>query len=226
MRAVAFYLFSLCCLSLPATLVYSADFTVTQLKDKVYLHQSGRYVEGFGMVTGNGLLVLTDNQQAVLIDTPWDAADIEALFNWLEARDITLQGVVVTHSHDDAGGHLAYFHERGIPSWAYSLTNKLLAEQGETPAQHTFNNSEWVVASSIEAFYPGPGHTLDNTVVWLAAHNVLFGGCFVREAATESLGYTAEGDVSVWPDSVAKVQERYPSAQWVIPGHGEVGGKA
>ncbi len=225
MRAFIFSLCLLFCLSVPMPGAQGAEFAVTPLNEKVYLHQSGRYVEGFGSVTGNGLIVLTDEHSAVLIDTPWDASDVEDLFRWLLERDISLQSVIVTHSHEDAGGHLAHFHERGIPSWAYSKTNKLLAEQGETPAQHSFSKSEWIVAKNIEAFYPGPGHTLDNSVVWLAAHNILFGGCFIRESATESLGYTAEGDVALWPSSVAKVQARYPGAQYVIPGHGQVGGQ-
>ncbi|NVK58283.1 MAG: subclass B1 metallo-beta-lactamase [Alteromonadaceae bacterium] len=225
MRAVTCYICLLLCLNLPTLAVHSAEFAVTPLQDKVFLHQSGRYVEGYGMVTGNGLIVLTSDQHAVLIDTPWDAADVDELFTWLEERGLTLQGVIVTHSHEDAGGHLAMFHERDIPSWAYALTNKLLAEQGETPATHSFSGSEWVVANRLEAFYPGPGHTMDNSVVWLAEHNILFGGCFIREQATDSLGYTAEGDVSVWPDSLKQVQARYPKAQWVVPGHGEVGGQ-
>ena len=108
-------------------------------------------------------------------------------------------------------------------SWTFELTNEYLTQKGETPAQHTFSDSAWVVPEMIEAFYPGPDHTLDNSVVWVKKHNLLFGGCFIREQATFSLGYTAEGDVRAWPESVNRVVEYFPEVQRVVPGHGSVG---
>lgn len=62
------------------------------------------------------------------------------------------------------------------------------------------------------------------TVVWVKKHNLLFGGCFIRELATLSLGYTAEGDVRAWPESVSRVAEYFSEVQTVVPGHGNVGG--
>lgn len=206
------------------TALHAANLTVSALDDGVYLYQSERTVEGFGRVSGNGLVVLTGKQKAVLIDTPWDDEDVDSLFAWLAAEHLSLEAVIVTHSHEDAGGHLARFHEQNIPSWSYGLTNQLLIAKGETPAQHSIEQSAWVIPDNIEVFYPGPGHTMDNSVVWIKAHHLLFGGCFVRELATASMGYTAEGDVSAWPASVSKVTARYPDIKKVVPGHGAVGG--
>ena len=204
----------------------AANLTVSSLSDGVFLMRSERAVEGYGVVSGNGLIVKTAADKAVLIDTPWDASDVEELFNWLASQSLSLEAVVVTHSHEDAGGHLALFHQNNIPSWTYELTNQYLLEKGETPAQHTFIDSAWIVPGMIEAFYPGPGHTLDNSVVWVKQHNLLFGGCFIREQTTFSLGYTAEGDVRAWPESVSRVTEYFPEVQRVVPGHGKVGDAA
>ena len=215
-----FFISSLFCVAGPSLAV---NLTVSQLQEGVYLFRSERLVEGFGMVSGNGLIVETGNAKAVLLDTPWDNEDVDTLFTWLEKRNLELEAVVATHSHEDAGGHLARFHEQAVPTWAYSLTNTFFMEQGETPALNGFEGSAWIVPDEIEVFFPGPGHTLDNSVVWIKSHNLLFGGCFIREAATFSLGYTAEGDVSAWPDSVSRVVSRYPDAQVVVPGHGEAG---
>lgn len=206
--------------------VLAANLTVTPLNDGVYLMRSERAVEGFGLVSGNGLIVQTAPHKAVLIDTPWDNSDVDTLFSWLESQGLSLEAVVVTHSHEDAGGHLARFHSKNIPSWTFELTNEYLAQKGETPALHNFSDSAWVVPEMIEVFYPGPGHTLDNSVVWVKKHNLLFGGCFIREQATFSLGYTAEGDVRAWPESVSRVTDYFPEVQRVVPGHGKVGDAA
>jgi glyoxylase-like metal-dependent hydrolase (beta-lactamase superfamily II) len=34
----------------------------------------------------------------------------------------------------------------------------------------------------------------------------------------------ADADVAEWPASIRRVLERYPQAEVVVPGHGEVGG--
>src|SRR6185295_3616589 len=73
-----------------------------------------------------------------------------------------------------------------------------------------------------EVFYPGPAHTRDNIVVWLPDSRVLFGGCAVR-AATSGLGNVADADLTAYPASIRRVLERYPAAEVVVPGHGDVG---
>lgn len=63
-------------LPLPAL---AANLTVTPLSDGVYLLRSERAVEGFGLASGNGLMVQTAPHKAVLIDTPWDNSDVDTL---------------------------------------------------------------------------------------------------------------------------------------------------
>lgn len=201
---------------------FAENLTIQPLSDTVFMHQSSREVEGFGDVSGNGLIVV-DGAKAYLIDTPWDRADIQVIQNWLDARALTLTGVVATHSHDDAGGNLDVFHQQQIPTWAHALTSQLLEEKGEAPATHAFTESVTVLPETVELFYPGPGHTFDNIVVWLPKQKLLFGGCFVRALETDSMGYTAEGDVQQWGDSVQRVLARYPNIQGVVPGHGKAG---
>jgi metallo-beta-lactamase class B len=78
---------------------------------------------------------------------------------------------------------------------------------------------------SAEVFYPGPAHTRDNVVVWLAESRVLFGGCAVRAASDTSVGNVADADVKEWPASIRRVRDRYPTADVVVPGHGDPGGR-
>jgi metallo-beta-lactamase class B len=60
-------------------------------------------------------------------------------------------------------------------------------------------------------------------VVSLPASRVLFGGCLVKAEDATSMGFTGEADLAHWPRAVAAVEERFPQAQIVVPGHGPVG---
>jgi len=71
---------------------------------------------------------------------------------------------------------------------------------------------------------PGPGHTVDNIVTWIAAEKVLFGGCLVKAGTAKTLGFTAEADLAAWPATLARVKNRFPSARLLVPGHGDPGG--
>jgi glyoxylase-like metal-dependent hydrolase (beta-lactamase superfamily II) len=77
----------------------------------------------------------------------------------------------------------------------------------------------------IEVFYPGPGHTQDNIVIWLAKTQTLFGGCFVKSLGSKTLGNTDDASIEDWPQSIKKVQDKYPYIKTIVPGHGKVGGK-
>lgn len=78
---------------------------------------------------------------------------------------------------------------------------------------------------NLEFFYPGPGHTRDNIVVYYAPAKVLFGGCLIRPGGSDNLGNTADGDVAGWADAVRRVAAQFPEAEIVIPSHGPPGGR-
>ena len=201
------------------------DLEIQQLTDKVYLHTSYKVVEGFGLVDSNGLVVVVNNG-AYIIDTPWSAQDTEKLLAWLEARNLTVKGSVSTHFHEDRTAGIQFLNSQNIPTYASTLTNALLMKAGKAQASHTFESNLWLVKDQIEVFYPGPGHSQDNIVVWLPNQGVLFGGCFIRAAETRSLGNVSDAFVSRWPDSAEKLMFRYKTAQLVVPGHGKVGDAA
>jgi metallo-beta-lactamase class B len=46
----------------------------------------------------------------------------------------------------------------------------------------------------------------------------------VKSAKARNPGFIADADMAVWPLSVKKVQQRYPQARIVVPGHGRWGG--
>ncbi len=76
---------------------------------------------------------------------------------------------------------------------------------------------------TVEVYFPGPSHTIDNVVVCFKTRGLLFGGCMVKALAARSPGFTGDADMAAWPASVRRVLARYPDARLVVPGHGAWG---
>ena len=201
----------------------SREMEISELDDGVYLHTSFKFVEEWGLVGSNGLVVMLD-QDAYIIDTPWSADDTETLVNWIADQGFDLKGSLSTHWHDDRTEGVAFLNARSIPTYASELTNELLAQNDKVLASQVFEETEyWWVPGQIGAFYFGGGHTIDNLVVWLPGSNILVGGCLIRSLGSKNLGYTGEALIEAWSDTVEEVQSRFPGAKIVVPGHGAVG---
>ncbi len=78
----------------------------------------------------------------------------------------------------------------------------------------------------VNAFYPGPSHTIDNVVVYFPKRKILFGGCMIKSLDSKDAGYTADADMKQWPKSVEKLLSIYKDAKIVVPGHGNYGDTA
>ena len=203
--------------------VEQGEITVEQIAPNVFLHSSTQSTTNFGRVSSNGLIVVRENN-AVIIDTPWSLEDSAALIAWVKEAGYQLAGVLATHSHEDRTGGFALVNSLSIPTYASLKTNLLLREDGRAAAQHEFSESSfWWLNGTVEVFYAGAGHTLDNHVVWLPEERILFGGCLIRSLASSGLGFVGQADLDEWPSTVQKLVERYSPISIVIPGHGAVG---
>lgn len=196
------------------------ELEIKKIEEGVYLYTAYEKIEGWGLVGSNGLVVL-DNKDAYLIDTPISAKDTEILVKWIDAQGFTAKASISTHFHSDSTGGIAFLNSKSIPTYASKQTNKLLENKGEAQATHSFTkNPFWLVNKKIEVFYPGAGHTSDNVVVWMPEQKILFGGCFVKP---EGLGNLSHAVIEEWPASAEKLIARYGTAKLVVPGHGKVG---
>lgn len=72
-------------------------------------------------------------------------------------------------------------------------------------------------AETVEMYFPGPSHALDNVVVYFPDRKLLFGGCMV--IGGDKVGNTADADMVAWPDSVRALS--HFEVDVVVPGHGE-----
>ena len=227
-------LFVLLLILLPHTATAQADQTthrlaedleVRLLAEGVWLHTSWRDLEGVGRFPSNGLIVVSE-RQALLIDTAWGDALTQRLLHWIvEERGLSVEGAVFTHAHDDRMGSIGLLKQAGVPTYALPQTGEGAARQQWPLPDSLLAPAQTISIGSrtIETFFPGPGHTSDNLVVWLAQEKLLFGGCMIRPARSKSLGNLADAVVEEWPRSVARLLSRYDAVQTVVPSHGPAG---
>jgi metallo-beta-lactamase class B len=200
------------------------DLRVEPVAPGVWRHVSVKIVPQFGGVPANGLIVIGE-ESAALIDTPWTDEQSALLFEFAESElGVKIAHVVATHSHGDCMGGLAEAHRRGAQSYALELTAEFAKSAGDPIPQRTFTEDYRISLGGIdlELRYFGGGHTRDNIVVWLPQRKLLFGGCLVKRKGG-SPGYTAEADLSAWPETIRKVIAAFPEATIVVPGHGSPG---
>lgn len=204
----------------------SSQVYVERLEPGLWRHVSHRFVPTYGNVPSNGLIVRARGG-ALVIDTAWNNEQTASVLDWAEENVGPVLAVVVTHSHEDRIGGIENVHERGIPSYGLEATSALAVARGKPNLTHTFSEASVMSLSKFgvtgEVFYPGPGHTVDNIVIWLERYSTLFGSCTVR-GAKWNLGNLDDAAPKKWLRSSAVLVERYRRAQRVVPGHGEPGG--
>ncbi|MGB3544366.1 subclass B1 metallo-beta-lactamase [Rubrivirga sp.] len=212
---------------------------VEALTPTVWVHTTARDVEGFGRVLSNGLVVASGSD-ALLVDTAWGDDPEQATASLLaELRLLWGAGVrraVVSHHHDDSVGGVPTLRRAGIPIVATSRTaDRMEAEGWPRPDFLLEGGDAWTLrigdpgsgpgqVLEVEVFDAGSGHTVDNVVVYVPSAGILYGGCLIRPGGSTSLGNTADADLERWAESVARVRDRYPDLEVVVPSHGPPGG--
>jgi metallo-beta-lactamase class B len=205
--------------------VYTSEtLLLTQLTPKVYQHTSYLQTQSFGKVACNGMVVI-DQNEAVIFDTPADAATSLELIAWVE-QDLkyTIKAIIPTHFHADCLGGLAEFHKKNIPSYANTLTITLAAGQQYTLPQNSFEKELLLMVGNqqVVAAFIGEGHTRDNIIGHVPQEKVLFGGCLVKEMGAGK-GNLEDANVAAWPATMETLKQKYPEATLIIPGHGKAG---
>ncbi len=200
------------------------EIQLSRLTAHVWRHVSAAEVPGYGRVEANGLIVV-GRRGAVVVDTAWTPAQTQ----WLIDRVRAATGhppvaMVATHFHDDRAGGVGTAHAAGIPVYATALTRTLLGDAGAA-IDHPFDRRATIELGDVdvELFFPGAGHTRDNSVVYVAGDRLLFGGCLIRAATTDWIGNTADADLGAWPETMDRLIHRYRDAAIVVPGHGRPG---
>ena len=169
------------------------DLSIVPLSANTYMHIGMLQTNTFGRVGCNGLVYIR-NGEAVVMDTPPDSLQSEALLRWIEKRfpKTVVKAVIVNHFHDDCLAGLPAFHRKGIPSYANALTKNLAAKNGVPEPQHGFSG-QWELTvgdQKIESQFLGEAHTKDNIVTWIPSEHILFGGCrLIRPVSIRALNW-------------------------------------
>lgn len=171
--------------------------------------------------------VLHDAGRAVVVD-PGD--EPERLLAAVEALEVTVEGILLTHTHFDHIGAVAPLaRATGAPVWVPELEKDVLADimsyvpwPGFGPyeshvAEHTVRGGEQLEVAGLRCevlFTPGhsPGHVTYAFDGVLASGDVLFQGSIGR---TDLPG----GDTRTLMASIATLLERFDDDTTVLPGH-------
>jgi len=209
--------------------------SLEKIADGVWIHKSYRNIEPWGLILSQGLVVKT-RDDVFLIDTAWNNQDTEKLLALVEAETGVLPAeAIITHAHDDKMGGVDALHAKNITTLAHAYSNMDAPARDLTPTRDSLPLTALQSAdltptisngAALSAFYPGPGHTRDNIVVYYAPAKVLFGGCLIRPGESNNLGNTTDADIENWADAVRAVAAEFPDAQIIIPSHGPKGGRA
>jgi metallo-beta-lactamase class B len=207
---------------------YADIVELSKINNSVWVHTS--YYDYNGSLTpSNGLVVVTE-EGLVLVDTPWTDTQMESLDKLAhEYFNCGFVNAVITHAHIDRIGGAGYLRKSGIPATCLERVATRAKELGFTVPDDVIRADEHrfeVDGTEFEIYYPGEGHTIDNTVVWIDRYNLLFAGCMTKEHGAMSLGNTGEANIEAWPVSLGNLLDRYENIEIVVPGHGQWGDKS
>ena len=203
----------------------SEDLHILKLSENVYIHRSYATVAPYGRFYSNGMIYVVEDA-CYVFDTPMTEEITQELLDWIiKDQKLTIVGVVVNHFHEDCLGGLRLFHQVGIPSYSGKMTQVLAEADTVVVPQIGFVRRKKLRLSGkkIILYYPGEGHSRDNTVAYIPDEKVLFGGCMVKSLRSGK-GNLADANVTAWPITIKKVSAKFGDAKWVIPGHGKAGG--
>jgi len=204
------------------------ELEVRQLTAHVYEHISHEEIGEWGKVASNGLIVVSDGK-ALMIDTPMDSIHTKELFSYIKDElKADLVAFIPGHWHGDCTGGMPFLQSQGVETYANRETNDILRSKGLVTAKHNFTDSLILNVGNlrIEACFLGGGHATDNIVVWIPADQVLFAGCMVKDCAATNIGNLSDASpFPEWLSTIEAIEKKFPQARYVIPGHGDVGGK-
>ncbi len=210
------------CIMLLPVAGYAQEYRmdISPLTGNFYIYTTYKAYQG-SPFPSNSMYVVTDSG-VVLIDTPWNEEQTLPLLDSIRQRhgkEVVL--CIATHHHADRTAGFDVLRRQGIPTWSSAQTREFCKKSGDKQAEFTFRRDTTfhVGGVSFQAFYPGPGHALDNIVVWFPAEKVLYGGCFVKSTEASDLGNIADADLSRWPGALKKVMKKFKRPAFIIPGH-------
>lgn len=197
-----------------------ASLKIERIKGDFYVYTTYNFYEG-NFIPAHGMYLVT-RDGVVLFDTPWDTTQFQPLLDSIQLRhDRAVTVCIATHWHSDRTEGLDYYKRRGIKTFTTVLTDKFSRENGKKRAEFLMSNDTvfHVGQYKFEIFYPGEGHTADNIIVWFGKEKVLYGGCLIKGAEADDLGYLGDANIIEYETTLRNVQRKCPDPKHIIISH-------
>lgn len=204
----------------------SNNVQLIKLTDEFYIHNTFTDSE-IGRFWSNGVLVVK-NGKALMIDSPTSVEETKIIEKFLQdSLHASISLFIGGHYHIDCIGGMDYFKQNKIHTILGEKTNEKCVEFKLPLPDETFKNKLDLNFEGIplECLYFGGGHTADNIVVFFPNEEILFGGCLIKSADSQTMGNLADAVPSEWAGTVEKVLHHCQNVNIVVPGHGNFGGK-
>ncbi|HQR91904.1 MAG: subclass B1 metallo-beta-lactamase [Bacteroidetes bacterium 24-39-8] len=195
---------------------------ITALKGDFYIYTTyNTYQES--RTPANGMYLVT-KKAVILFDTPWDTTQFQPLLDSIKKRhQKSVIFCLATHWHGDRTAGLEYYRRQGIKTYTTTLTDQLSKKENAKRAEFliakdtVFHFDQY----SFETYYPGEGHTADNIVVWFNKEKILYGGCLIKGADAENLGYLGDGNTKAYETTLLNVQKKFADPKYIIVSHSD-----
>lgn len=193
---------------------------ISPLTENFYIYTTYNNYEGT-KTPANGMYVVT-NEGVILFDTPWDTTQFQPLLDSIKLRHNKKVSIcIATHWHSDRTEGMEYYRKQGIKTYTTRATDELCKKNNQKRAEFLIENDSLFTVGqySFETYYPGPGHTEDNIVIWFGTKRILYGGCLIKGAEAESLGFLGDGNILEYETTLENVQKKYRDPQYIIVSH-------
>lgn len=172
-------------------------------------------------IPAHGMYVVTESG-VVLFDTPWDTTQFQPLLDSIKTKhnkNVTV--CIASHWHSDRTEGLEFYKQQGVKTYTTLLTDEFSKKNNKKRAEFLMTQDTvfHIGQYAFEVYYPGEGHTADNIVVWFNKEKILYGGCLIKGAEAESLGYLGDANVMEYETTLKKVQKKYPDPKFIIVSH-------
>ncbi|HNK29013.1 MAG: BlaB/IND/MUS family subclass B1 metallo-beta-lactamase [Cyclobacteriaceae bacterium] len=195
---------------------------IAHLTGDFYIYTTYNTYEGT-RVPANGMYLVTNNG-VVMFDTPWDTTQFQPLLDSIKRRhNKNVIMCFATHWHSDKTAGLEYYRQIGIKTYTTSLTDELSKKNNKKRAEFLMSQDTTfqVGQYSFETYYPGQGHTEDNIIIWFKKEKILYGGCLIKGADAEDLGYLGDANVTAYASTLLNVQKKCPNPRFIIIAHSD-----
>lgn len=195
---------------------------IEQLKGDFYVYTTYNTYQD-SKVRANGVYLVT-KKGVVLFDTPWDTTQFQPLLDSIYKRhQKKVLMALATHWHSDKTAGFEYYRKAGIATYTTALTDLLSKKNNAKRAEFLMqkDTSFTIDQYKFELYYPGEGHTQDNIVIWFPKERILLGGCLIKGAKDDNLGFLGDGNTQEYANTLLKVQKKYPNPNFIITTHSD-----